>query len=205
MWKCKHCNKEFEELSASEKANHSRWCDFNPKRNFYNENLLKARSSKINFKNQYSYGAVCSEETKKKISKASLGRKHSDDTKEIISKKALASKHRRILRSTRNYIKKDGTVVSLDSSWEEALAIRLDELNISWIRPTSIKWEDDSGKTHNYFPDFYLPDYDIYIDPKNDQVYKMSTEKINKILKILPNLKILRSLDECKNFNISLV
>lgn len=202
MWNCKHCNKEFDQLSASEKANHSRWCDSNPKRDSYSEDLSKARAAKTNFKNQYSYGAKCSSETRRKLSKASKGRTHTDETKEILRQKALASDHRRILRSTRKYTKKDGTVILLDSSWEEALAIRLDELDIQWIRPNSVEWVDNKGKTHNYFPDFYLVDHDIYLDPKNDQVYKISTEKIKKILEVLPNLNILRTLDECKNFSI---
>jgi len=38
MWKCKHCKKEFEYSSISEKANHSRWCEENPKRNSWNKN-----------------------------------------------------------------------------------------------------------------------------------------------------------------------
>lgn len=46
MWKCKHCNQEFDFKSTSEKANHSRWCDKNPKRN-NTENLKKAQK-KIN-------------------------------------------------------------------------------------------------------------------------------------------------------------
>src|SRR5574343_354814 len=33
MWKCKHCGIEFDFSTTSEKANHSRWCDKNPKRN----------------------------------------------------------------------------------------------------------------------------------------------------------------------------
>jgi len=92
--------------------------------------------------------------------------------------------------------------VLLDSSWEEALAIRLDSLGINWTRPKSVKWVDTNGKTHNYFPDFYLTDYDIYLDPKNDLVYKITIEKIKKILEILPNLRILRTLEECKNFTV---
>jgi predicted RNase H-related nuclease YkuK (DUF458 family) len=35
MWTCKYCTKEFEYISISEKANHSRWCTLNPKRNSY--------------------------------------------------------------------------------------------------------------------------------------------------------------------------
>lgn len=31
MWNCKHCSKEFEFSTTSQKANHSRWCPSNPK------------------------------------------------------------------------------------------------------------------------------------------------------------------------------
>ncbi len=37
MWLCKHCGCEFKIQSLSEKANHSRWCDKNPKRNTWNK------------------------------------------------------------------------------------------------------------------------------------------------------------------------
>jgi hypothetical protein len=33
VWNCRHCNEEFDYSSTSQKANHSRWCDKNPKRN----------------------------------------------------------------------------------------------------------------------------------------------------------------------------
>jgi len=32
MWKCSHCNENFNFTRTTEKANHSRWCDKNPKR-----------------------------------------------------------------------------------------------------------------------------------------------------------------------------
>lgn len=37
MWKCKHCKQEFSFSMTSEKANHSRWCEDNPKRNNWNK------------------------------------------------------------------------------------------------------------------------------------------------------------------------
>lgn len=37
MWKCKHCLEYFNFGSTSEKANHSRWCSANPKRNDWNK------------------------------------------------------------------------------------------------------------------------------------------------------------------------
>lgn len=205
MWECKHCKKLFSFELVSEKANHSRWCEKNPKIKEYKDNLKNARVSKKNFHNQFSKAKKLGLEIPDHPSKGKPGKSHphTEETKKVLREKALSSSHRRILRSTRKYIKKDGSEILLDSSWEEVLAKRLDELNIKWIRPIPVQWKDKLGNVHNYFPDFYLEDYDLYLDPKNDQVYKISIEKIEQIKKILPNLKILRSLDECKNFSIS--
>jgi len=37
MWSCKHCKQQFSFLTTSEKANHTRWCSSNPKRNDWNK------------------------------------------------------------------------------------------------------------------------------------------------------------------------
>lgn len=34
---CKYCNKDFSGLTGYEKANHTRWCELNPKRNNWNK------------------------------------------------------------------------------------------------------------------------------------------------------------------------
>ena len=47
-----------------------------------------------------------------------------------------------------------------------------------------MKWIDKYGIERNYFPDFYLPLYDLYLDPKNKFAYKVQKEKID-ILKII--------------------
>ena len=49
MWKCKHCNKEFDFKITSEKANHSRWCESNPKRTD-TANLKKAQQKRVESK-----------------------------------------------------------------------------------------------------------------------------------------------------------
>lgn len=36
----------------------------------------------------------------------------------------------------------------------------------------SIVYWDDDGKQRRYVPDFYLPKYDLYLDPKNDYLIK---------------------------------
>ena len=128
------------------------------------------------------------------------GWKHTDETKQHLRERALASPHRRLVRSIREYTQKDGTIIKLDSSWEEALAIRLDELNITWERPDPIKWIDLNNVTHNYFPDFYLKDYNVYLDPKNPYAIKAQQNKLNCLTEQIKNLVIITSLEDCKNY-----
>ena len=96
--------------------------------------------------------------------------------------------------------------VWLDSSWELALVKRLDELNILWERDTSkykFVYFDKFGNSRNYYPDFYLPKFDIFIEVKGywtqETKHKMSSVKENnKHLNIL----ILESLCEIEKLNI---
>lgn len=62
----------------------------------------------------------------------------------------------------------DGKVIQMDSSWEAKCAERLDELGVRWERTEDIKLKyiDKRAQTRNYIPDFYLPDYDIYLEVK---------------------------------------
>lgn len=56
----------------------------------------------------------------------------------------------------------------LDSSYEVVVAKSLDERQIKWERCKRFPYKTADGKLHYYTPDFYLPDFDIYLDPKND-------------------------------------
>lgn len=200
---CKHCKQEFD-ISDKPKgwmANHSRWCDKNPKRSEYNNGSLKAVEAmnaarkKSGIKNQYSYGAVCSDETKKKISESNKGKLHTEESKRKMSEIALKQTHRRLRKGCIEY-----KGILLDSSWELELAKRLDELNIEWIRPDPISWVDDEGITHNYFPDFYLPEQDLYLDPKNPQAIKVQQKKLDCLLTQYDNIVIIDSLEKCKRY-----
>ena len=66
------------------------------------------------------------------------------------------------------YERKDGSKVLMDSTWEVAMAERLDHLKITWERREDMKltYYSKSGRKKNYIPDFYLPEYDIYIEVK---------------------------------------
>lgn len=56
--------------------------------------------------------------------------------------------------------------IKLQSSFELQVAKELDFYNIKWIRPKAFIY--NYIKIRKYTPDFYLPDYDVYLDPKND-------------------------------------
>ena len=85
------------------------------------------------------------------------------------------STYRKIIHK---YKHKNGEIILLESSWEVKVAEKLDILNIDWTRPKHIPWTDTSGKKRKYFPDFYLPKYNLYLDPKNKYQISISLEKL---------------------------
>jgi len=68
--------------------------------------------------------------------------------------------------------------VWLESSYEFRVAVELDTNGIKWIRPKYLPYNN----TKKYFADFYLTDYDIYLDPKNDYLISVDHEKIQTVM-----------------------
>lgn len=205
---CNHCGANWNALNiltASEKANHSRWCKENPKYDQYISDLRKkdltslmnAGKKKTGNLNQYVAAKLRGEvyESSLKGRKNLNWKPHTDETKEILRQKALASNHRRLRKGMITY-----KGIWLDSSWEYELAKRLDELEIKWERPDPLVWIDKKGDRHNYFPDFYLFDYDLFLDPKNPAAYENQKEKIEILKKTYLNIRFITSLNECVNF-----
>lgn len=81
-----------------------------------------------------------------------------------------------------------GKTVTLDSSWELVVAKLLDSKNIKWVRPKSLKWFDKNNISRQYYPDFYLVDYDLYLDPKNPYCMSLDKYKMKCIEKVV-NIK----------------
>ena len=80
------------------------------------------------------------------------------------------------------YVSPSAGKVYLESSWEIQLAESLDDNNIKWIRPQYINYTLND-KRRSYYPDFYLIDYDVYLDPKNNYQRKKDSPKISAVLK----------------------
>lgn len=68
--------------------------------------------------------------------------------------------------------------VLLESSWEVRIAELLVSKDIIWTRPEPMDWIDSTGKERLYYPDFYLVDYDVYLDPKNPYCMEQDKEKM---------------------------
>ncbi len=70
-----------------------------------------------------------------------------------------------------------GKNTTLQSTYELRMSCLLDELKIKWVRPRALKYNK-----RNYFPDFYLIDYDIYLDTKNDYLIRLDYSKIQQVI-----------------------
>lgn len=88
----------------------------------------------------------------------------------------------------------DGSKVYLHSSYEVRVAESLDKSNIRWTRPEPLWWVDADNIKHRYYPDFYLVDYNIFLDPKNSYLRVKDRDKIDRVA--IQNNVIVLILDE---------
>ena len=88
------------------------------------------------------------------------------------------------------YYEHNGKEYYLHSSYEVKVAESLDANGIKWERPEYLFWIDSENIKHRYYPDFYLNDYDVYLDPKNDYLIIKDNDKINRVCE-QNNVKVL--------------
>lgn len=183
---CIFCNKECKNLNSLRQ--HEIRCKLNPNKieivsNFieYNKKKDKKTNKSLNqFTKAKMLGLdipVVSDETKKKISNSSKNKKWDDDRKQKHSLAMLKAvdEHpnsysaNNISGRTKSYIYKDSlnNDVKVKGTWELLVAKFLTINNINWTNiideKITYEWV---GKERRYFPDFYLIDYDIYIEVK---------------------------------------
>lgn len=100
--------------------------------------------------------------------------KHTEETKQRLSEIACTrlAKHSKYSKNTLY----KGSI--LESSYEVLCAQILDNLVVKWEKVRrGYEW-DDNGKTRRYIPDFYLPEFNVFLDPKNDYLAIQDVRKI---------------------------
>jgi len=121
---------------------------------------------------------IVKDSTREKISDANKKRKWKNKSREKLSN----SMRQAVLNNPDSYsasnvcgrvknieILNEGVLVKVKGKWEYNVANYLIKNNIRWtndIKPFNYIW---NGKNHLYFPDFYLIDYNAYIEVKGYQ------------------------------------
>jgi hypothetical protein len=179
---CQYCIKECKNVNSL--RNHERLCKNNPNRQILISNFIgynkKKKELNIKGSNQYIKAEKLglpkpkiSEITKQKLRLANSKRIYTTEQK---LRKSEEMK-RAVERNPNSYLKNNvvGRVknieyngVILKGSWELLVAKWLDSKLIKWEHETkSFKYEWNGTRT--YYPDFYLPDYDLFIEVKGYQ------------------------------------
>lgn len=205
--KCEICDKEFKTQQALN--SHIGWHNKPNRQNNlsnFNDKLKNGLVEKI-FSNQYTkaeklgHKIKVSKETREKLSAASIKNnkeywknpnnriKHSKSMKKAVLNNPDSYSAQNVSGRVKSFdfIDSYGNNIKLKGSWELKVANFLNEKNIKWtniIEPRPYFW---NGDWHLYFPDFYLPEQNIYIEIKgyerNRDVEKWSQFK-GKLLKI---------------------
>jgi hypothetical protein len=78
--------------------------------------------------------------------------------------------------------------VILQSTWEVTIADWLVTNNVVWFRPSKrLKWYDTTlDVERTYLPDFYLKDFNVYLDVKNPLKQKEDADKISQLIELFP-------------------
>lgn len=170
---CKICGREFKNIEGLN--SHVGWHTNSKRPNNLEEYNKKVKDKKVKGKNHYSYGAECSEDTRKKLSESGRGRTLSEEGR----KKRSKAMKRAVRNNPESYsasnvsgrtkiIEYKGFKVH--GKWELEVAKWLDDQKIEWTNIIKegfeYEWEE---RKRLYFPDFYLTKEDIYIEVKGYQ------------------------------------
>jgi hypothetical protein len=176
MFICKYCDKEFSKRSHK---NHELRCPKNVNRKYKNgmtgkkgksvgNQYTKAKSLGID-KPTYDY---------KSWKRGGAATWTTEQRSEAAKKQGFGGYRENAGRSKKFRVKDSfGKETVLQSTYELKCSEILNELDIKWVRPKALKY---NGK--NYFADFYLTDFDVWLDPKNDYKAKIDSEKIKAVI-----------------------
>jgi len=127
------------------------------------------------------------------ISKSAVQHRHTLETRQKISAKRAEQVMNQYLNKEHVKVKWykvkniEGKEFSVRGHWEENVALRLNALGILWVKAAPIKYFKDYW--HNYIPDLYIPDRDIYVEVKGGYP-DSDREKMRLVVEQHPEKKI---------------
>jgi len=89
------------------------------------------------------------------------------------------------------YIHSNGTTYKVQGRYELKFIEYLDNNNLRFeCHKGKIPYVADDGLTHHYFPDFYVYDWQSYVDPKATHWYRIQKRKFELIAEQHPDLNL---------------
>jgi hypothetical protein len=179
MYICEICKKYFKSLNALN--SHMGWHKNHIRKNSFDEYNQKIKDKKIKAQNQYTKAKeegrniIISDLTRQRLGNGNRGRKQSEEERKIKSDAMKIAVEKFPLSYSANNVCgrtkiQEYNGKKLNGSWELIVAKWLDKYKIKWINEFSFGFEYLwQGNIHTYFPDFYLPEKDIYIEVKGYQ------------------------------------
>lgn len=143
---CPYCKNQFE--NRQRLGGHMCLCSARPDRKQVLRRLSESHK-----------GNTHSPEVKKRIRKSMQGAVR--DSPESYSAENVCGRVKRI-----KVVDSFGTQTTVHGRWERDVATFFNERAIRWrndVQGFSYQWK---GREHLYFPDFYLPDFDVYVEVK---------------------------------------
>ena len=125
------------------------------------------------------------------------GHPQNEETKKKLSEIGLKNPYRRLMRKTQLY-----KGILYDSSWEVEMAKRLEFLGETFERPKKpITYIGVDGKQHHYFPDFWIPRIQKFIETKNAYLYE-NDSKVQILKSTRDDIIWITSLDQISCFTL---
>jgi len=152
----------------------------------------------------------CSDETKKKLSKSLKEYNKNNPRSEEKRKKHSEAMKKAVLKNINSYTKNNVSWrvkhvkykwITFKGTWELKTVKTLDRLNIKWsYEEIKVSYIDKDNIKHFYFPDFYLPEYNCFIEVKGLYREKdfMKKEQFKKDLFYIDKDNI-DNIYDCKN------
>lgn len=197
-WVCDKCNISFETKAKLYEHKHQ---EHGIRSNSKNKDCFckycGALIGKGNYRKNWQFHRISCKEFLKNHT-ADGHRIWSESEKEHISDVQRKNTYRRIMRHTQEY-----NGVLYDSSWEVEFAKRLDFLGVSFERPKNpIQYIGADGLQHNYFPDFWVPQLQKFVEIKNSYLFEKDPKV--RILRQRNDIVWLTSLQQIQEYTLSI-